>query len=558
MKKIRIRTGSHLSAVLQSTVNIPQAFTELIKNSIQNLATYVKIEIKEKITIEDDGIGFDDLDDTHGMNAFDKYFVFGNSYDNTGGAGIRLGRMGIGGKLSNDKLSKDGEIDWTIETKNKNRKAFKINYKPRNNEFLDEYVPEILEVNYSDSPVEAETGTKITINSINAKFYETNQIPAITNELKTFFGFLVSKLKAENKNFQIFLNGSSLDFDYRLPGNNLPKLKSSFEYNFYGEKKRSEVEFKLSMLPSLDLVKDHPLKSVEIVSEVKIGDFNLTNNELIYEVYQDISKEAGQKVEIQESVLQAFRKMIGFVICSDLSSVLDTTGMPAKDLSHHFLRDDHPITRPFLKHTYRTIIDCIRAYIQLGEEQKNEKIDQMVMDISEILIDSTDIDENLLVVKTNRKERLTKPNLGIRKAILDSALEAHSTVTFDPNKTASPQTLNQNQWWKKKQPPEQKSQTQELKILNYIIMDFGEGQENKASRISDFVNLKILINSGNKKFKKLENESDPFLLSMHIAECLVREINAFKNRAITKDELDSEISEFYEKNFLKLKEKFKV
>ena len=40
MKNIQIKTGANLSRLLQSTVNIPQAFTELVKNSIQNFSTF--------------------------------------------------------------------------------------------------------------------------------------------------------------------------------------------------------------------------------------------------------------------------------------------------------------------------------------------------------------------------------------------------------------------------------------------------------------------------------------------------------------------------------------
>ena len=75
---------------------LSQAFTELVKNSIQliflklslqHLAT--SIELKHpfygdefcRAIITDDGQGFDHEKDENGMNAFDKYFVFGNSYD---------------------------------------------------------------------------------------------------------------------------------------------------------------------------------------------------------------------------------------------------------------------------------------------------------------------------------------------------------------------------------------------------------------------------------------------------------------------------------------------
>ena len=119
MENIQIKTGANLSRLLQSTVNIPQAFTELIKNSIQNFATFCDIELlADSAIITDDGQGFDHNKDEQGMNAFEKYFVFGNSYDLTGGQGVRLGQMGIGGKLANDKLSHETNIHWKIETKN--------------------------------------------------------------------------------------------------------------------------------------------------------------------------------------------------------------------------------------------------------------------------------------------------------------------------------------------------------------------------------------------------------------------------------------------------------
>ncbi len=110
-EQIQIKTGANISSLLQSTVNISQAFTELVKNSIQNLATQIDIVIsKETVTVTDNGRGFYHVPDSSGKNDFDRYFVFGNSYDNTSGEGVRLGHMGIGGKLANDKLS-DTQIE---------------------------------------------------------------------------------------------------------------------------------------------------------------------------------------------------------------------------------------------------------------------------------------------------------------------------------------------------------------------------------------------------------------------------------------------------------------
>ena len=80
LKEVSIKTGSNISALLQTTVNIPQAFTELVKNSIQNLATVIEIEIsEEEIVVRDNGSGFDHKEDFSGKNYFDRYFIFGNS-----------------------------------------------------------------------------------------------------------------------------------------------------------------------------------------------------------------------------------------------------------------------------------------------------------------------------------------------------------------------------------------------------------------------------------------------------------------------------------------------
>ena len=76
MNKIKIKTGANISYLLQSTVNIPQAFTELIKNSIQNLATIINVEISEdQISVSDNGRGFDHTLDDKGRSDFDLSLI---------------------------------------------------------------------------------------------------------------------------------------------------------------------------------------------------------------------------------------------------------------------------------------------------------------------------------------------------------------------------------------------------------------------------------------------------------------------------------------------------
>ena len=79
MEEIQIKTGARISNILQSTVTYAQAFTELVKNSMQSGATFVEITLSDdNAIIKDNGIGFDHNKDENGMNGFEKYFVFGN------------------------------------------------------------------------------------------------------------------------------------------------------------------------------------------------------------------------------------------------------------------------------------------------------------------------------------------------------------------------------------------------------------------------------------------------------------------------------------------------
>jgi hypothetical protein len=546
-KRIKIKTGANISSILQSTVNIPQAFTELVKNSIQNLATYIKIDIEsDRILIEDNGKGFDDTEDSSGKSDFDKYFVFGNSYDTTGGSGIRLGHMGIGGKLSNDKLSRSGDPNWSIHTKNKNKKAFVVNYNPGQNEFLDDYSPEILELSYENSLLKPETGALIIINDINKMVQEKKILQQITIELKTFFGFLVGKLSEEGKEFKIILNGSSLDFDYRLPGTAFGDIKEKFEYDLYGEKKETQVEFKLSMVGNRSILDKHPLKNVEIISEVKVCNFNLSDSDLIENIYKKISEESGKKVDVQPSVLNLFRNLVGFISCPQLSSVLDKTGMPAKDLSHHGLRDDHPITEPFLRKCYEVVIDVIRAYLKLESENRDEKFKQIVIDITEMLSDNDDLDDDLLV---DTDEGVDADE--IDRNIKNAAKRALNKIEYDPLN----QKLNREQNWEDKIKPPTHA-PKKRKVLNYEILDFGIGFEGEMARVSDFDSFKIMINSGNNKFKKIDEQENPLFMAAHIAECLITEIAEFKDPSISLKQVQDKVSNFYSTSYDKMKERF--
>ena len=300
-EQIQIKTGSNISSLLQSTVNISQAFTELVKNLIQNLATQIDIVIsKETVTVTDNGRGFYHVPDSSGKNDFDRYFVFGNSYDNTSGEGVRLGHMGIGGKLANDKLS-DTQIDWSIITKNKDSKSFKINYVPTKTEFLDDYSPIVEEIAYDDSHFSHLTGTKIVINKLNQRIIDHTEaeIGWAKKEIRSFFGLLVKNSKEKNQEIRISLNGEDLSFDYDLPGSAF--IRKTIEFSH--EKGSSSIGLNIFKLNNRSELKDLPVTGVEIAAGVKICNLKLDKVEIVDEIYSEISKLEGKTVEPEASVI---------------------------------------------------------------------------------------------------------------------------------------------------------------------------------------------------------------------------------------------------------------
>ena len=194
---IKVRTGTNIKTVLKSTVNIPQAFTELVKNSVQNEASECEILLNEsEAVIVDNGIGLSIDAEPGELNSFEKYFTYGNSYEQTGGTNLNLGQMGIGGKVANDRLSDPQNTHWQIESKDLSGKCHLLNYQPTETNFLDEYAPTIEEIPPESCSIKHNSGVKITIKNLTKEVKEGWDLQSIKLELQTFFGVLVKELKA--------------------------------------------------------------------------------------------------------------------------------------------------------------------------------------------------------------------------------------------------------------------------------------------------------------------------------------------------------------------------
>ena len=589
-EQIQIKTGANISSLLQSTVNISQAFTELVKNSIQNLATQIDIVIsKETVTVTDNGRGFYHVPDSSGKNDFDRYFVFGNSYDNTSGEGVRLGHMGIGGKLANDKLS-DTQIDWSIITKNKNSKSFQVNYVPTKTEFLDDYSPVVEEIAYDDSHFPHLTGTKIVINKLNQRIvnYTEAEIGWAKKEIRSFFGLLVKNSKERNKEIRISLNGEDLSFDYDLPGSAF--IRKTIEVSH--EKGSSSVGLNIFKLNNRSELKDLPVTGVEIAAGVKICNLKLDNVEIVDEIYSEISKLEGKTVEPEASVIHFFNQLIGFVVCDDLGSLLDETGMPAKDLSHHALREDHFLVIPFYKEVYKEIILAIRKYLGVDENSRRKSFNDIAKEILSLIDEEADID----IEEISENETDTTAHSKIQDEEEDEDEEDEDEEDEDEEgEDEDGQSLDsfeaeeeekEEDYIDPEKIPEDMPEYIDPRILPkelflelddendpdvpdvtveditkkgniiYDIVNFGESYEYEMSSHHLYGKLIIMINSGNHKFKKVEDSENKYAMASYIAECMVKEIELYNSPESQMREVEYKISEFYHDHGNKIKLRF--
>lgn len=595
-EKIQIKTGSNISSLLQSTVNISQAFTELVKNSIQNLATQVDIVISDnEVSVTDNGKGFDHVADSSGKNDFDRYFVFGNSYDNTSGQGIRLGHMGIGGKLANDKLS-DVNTNWTIVTKNKHSKAFRMDYKPPKTEFLDDYNPVVTEVAYDDSYFAHGTGTKIIINTLNKRLINSleAELGWAKKEIRSFFGVLIQNSKKSNKEIKISLNGEDLSFDYDLPGSSFLRKKINFTYHNGIEEQESSVDFNLFKITDRSQIKGLPVRGVEIIAGVKICELKLDDSDLVEEIYKKISEKEGKEISPEASVLHLFNKLIGFVVCDDLGSVLDETGMPAKDLSHHALRQDHFIVQPFLRAIYERLIHSIRGYLGVDEKGRRNAFNDMAQEVLKLIDEEVDVDveqispyetDTFAMAKSgddepeqededddeesedNNDEDSDLRDNSAEKEIEPEELPEEDYGYIDPEKIpddmpdyVDPKILPKEVFLDLDGNEDQEEVSVEeitkVKNIIYDIANFGEGYEHDMSSHHMYSKLIVMINSGSHKFKKIEESEDKYAMAAYIAECMVKEIALYKLPELELREVEYKISEFYKEHGNKIKNRF--
>lgn len=355
--KIQVKAGNDLRAKLATTVSVDNLFTELVKNSLQNNATIVRINYNNnKVTVIDNGDGFDHTTDDTGMNEFEKYFVFGNSYTKQSKQ-LNLGEMGIGGKAANDRLSDIKNTHWTITSKNKHNKSHRLTFKSTDEQYIQDLQPDLIEIPQHETQIPWATGARLDIHNVNPQIKQ-NGWPddAIRDNLQLFFNMLYFQTKDQNRPFDLWLNDKQIQFNNTLPGKpwmtdrvNFKYAKDGKQFNSWYELKLNEIETGTrSLLNNVDLV------SYTRVQKMYLNPFTIEQvlkREFVHATPSDVTTWWSKHIR-------------GYVICPDITDVKDSNGMGAKDLSHHRLHPDHPITKPFLESLHAKVGTHIHNHLE--------------------------------------------------------------------------------------------------------------------------------------------------------------------------------------------------
>lgn len=565
---IKVRTGSNLRAVLKSTVNIPQAFTELVKNSLQNDAAFCQISLFDNYAIiEDNGIGLSAKRDESGLNSFEKYFTYGNSYDQMEGKGLRLGQMGIGGKVANDKLSHSENTHWQIETKDLSGDCYLVDYRPPKTDFLDDYSPLISKIDPEDCTIKSLSGTKITIKTL-AQEVQTDgwKEQEIRSELQSFFGILVQKLKEDGLSFDLIFQGKSINFDYKLPGQPI-NFQESFDYQLLNKDSISEtktalVDFRLSYVRNAQDLRNFHQKTIDLVSDVKVCS-------LSFSIFpeksrcQQIAKELGHDKFEYHLLQKYFNSLIGFISCKNIIEDIDFSNNNAKDLSHHNLRLDHSLTAPLYSCIGEALLRWIITFDLADNSFSASAVEALTAKMSEFILDFIGQDELLDIMEDfgleyDAYEHVTVQKLAklseLGSMAVDSALKTQESLynkQRDRNKEENASAFfPKNQAWQETV----LELTKVKKSIPFEVVDFEEHETYLMSKLDPFFKFKVLINSKNPKYISFFEETNPIMMSLYVSELLIREIVFFTtDDGSVHKTLDLKISQFYEKSFSRIK-----
>lgn len=547
---IKIKAGAGLTKILQTTVTIPQAFCELVKNSVQNGASECWIYLEDfSAKIIDNGVGLNLEEDSSGMNGFEKYFVFGSSFEQFEDMNLlRLGKMGIGGKIANDRISDASKPQWKIYSKN-NNEIWAAEYKPTLDQvFLTDQKIKTWQVHKLNNSKfkEFDSGLFISINKIRESIALNGwPIEEIKKEISEFFG--------DQEGLKIYVNDELLNLKFNYIGTKIPEFQKKFTYEINGEKKQSSVDFELYFVRNKDSISELAGQRVSLYDFAKICNissipFSLTSDKVD-------QANLGQTEKIQASaVFDIFHSLIGRITCEDINTVLDEGGLPAKDLSHHNLRDDHPLTKPLKNIIYESLINWIIGFIKIDKKEQFSAVEAVALEASSFVAQMFS-DQMLFDYFESTSGEFEMLELGFSEEFQENIVQTLQTEHEEQESDLIIQISPDSRVRGSNPPPVRKLRKD--KFIGFSVIDFSEKDKYLNSKKDSSKNLKVLINSLSPKFKHSKNTSS-IALGLHIAECIISETYLFLNPMVSSHEVQEKINIFYDQHLMDVFENISV
>lgn len=558
--KIEIKTGASISKVLQTTITIPQALCELAKNSLQNGASSCWIELNESSAIIfDDGRGFNPQADSTGLNGFQKYFVFGSSFEQHSDVGLlRLGKMGIGGKIANDRIASEKNPIWQITSKSQSG-MWSVDYAPNEDDlYLSDQQIETKKINKVEHShfSNLDSGLMIHIKNLKSSILLNGwPLDEIKKEISSYF--------SNSENFKIYINGENLSLKPFYVGTKIPEFSKTFSYKINGKTKKSVVKFELYFARNKESINLLVGERIALYDFAKIKNISYIPLTLIEEELKSSKNPASKNISAA-SVLAFFHSLMGRIICEDINNVLDESGLPAKDLSHHELRKDHPLTKPLEKAIVEGLTAWIIGFKSVDKAERFSVIDSLCMEASTMVakifeqndlfdflqsdfgeVEKIILDEKIPNLKENIMETLELEAEEI-DLLSEASLDPDESLTRTDNSHRARNRYREREYGKKSQPHE--------KYIPFSIVDFSQNEIYLNSKIDKGSSFRILINSNSQKFIFCKEKSS-ILLSLHIAETIIRQTQAYIEPLSLPSDVDKKINKFYEDFLLDLYEK---
>ena len=165
---------------------------------------------------------------------------------------------------------------------------------------------------------------------------------------------LFFQTEKQNRAFKLFVNGKEIKFNKSLPGNKWLEGKRIFTCKINGKNIQVEYDYKLNHLSKTASTEKSLLEYVDLVSYTRVREVRLNPAYINCSNYEHFDS--------VDACNYWNNQIRGYITCDGLSDIKDENGMSAKDLTHHRLNPNHPVTKAFYNDLHEFISKplCLR------------------------------------------------------------------------------------------------------------------------------------------------------------------------------------------------------